>query len=235
MKKFSILALVIAVICAAVCSVKLWFEYELWALLCYAAILFALPFSSFMHELGHMLFGAFAKIKAVPKFSLFGSSSCMLIPKTDENLRKRLIATACGGLAVNFVFILLGIVGLFVSRCAFLTVFLPASVYLFLLNCQATEFSGSKTDGLVIRELVENSDTAKVTLAVMTVQARVLKGVKIQDIDEKLLFGLPVIPEDEPAFISLTELKYEYFKAKGDEEQAAKELKRFEDLKEYLQ
>ena len=127
MKKFSILALVIAVICAAVCSVKLWFEYELWALLCYAAILFALPFSSFMHELGHMLFGAFAKIKAVPKFSLFGSSSCMLIPKTDENLRKRLIATACGGLAVNFVFILLGIVGLFVSRCAFLTVFLPAS------------------------------------------------------------------------------------------------------------
>ena len=56
-----------------------------------------------------------------------------------------------------------------------------------------------------------------------------------ENIDESLLFDLPQIAEDEEAFISLTELRYEYFKAVGDEEQAKKYKRRFEELKnEYI-
>ena len=71
-------------------------------------------------------------------------------------------------------------------------------------------------------------------LAVLTVQAQVLKGKPIEEADEKLLFDLPVIREDDPAFISLTELRYEYFSAKGDAEQAEKYKSRLESLKVYI-
>ncbi len=72
-------------------------------------------------------------------------------------------------------------------------------------------------------------------LAVLTVQAQVLNGKPIKEVDESLLFSVPQIQEDDPAFISLTELRYEYFKAKGEEEQAEKFKTRFEELKkEYM-
>ena len=83
--------------------------------------------------------------------------------------------------------------------------------------------------------LVEKTDSAKVTLAVLIVQAQALQGKKIEEIAEKLLFDLPQIEEDDLSFISLTELRYEYFKAKNDIDNAEKWRVRFEELKqEYL-
>lgn len=225
------MALIIAVLSAFSCGIKLWLEYELWAIACYAAIFIALPFSSLMHELGHILVGAICKIKAVPKFKLFGSSSVQLIPKTDKRLRPRLFFTSSAGLAVNFIIIIVSSIPIYYGVLpAWLCVFWPSSVYLFLLNLWGDE----KTDGYICSSLLSNSDEAKVMVAVMTVQAQVLNGKPIWEVDEKLLFDLPVIREDNPAFISLTELRCEYFKAKGDEEQAEKYKERLEDLKQYL-
>ncbi len=166
-----------------------------------------------------MLFGAAVKIKSKPKFSLFGSSRCMLIPKTDKNLRGRLIFTALGGIIVNALFIVLGFVTIFVSVLpAWLCVFMPASVFLFLMNTVPAQLQSGKTDGQVLSGLISLSDEAVVMLAVMTVQARVLNGAKIEEVDEGLLFDLPVIREDDESFIALTGLRYEYCKAKGDEQ-----------------
>ena len=237
MKYFTIVfSIFMAASLAAICAVMLWFEYGLWAIAAYAAMLIALPFSSIVHELGHMLFGAFVKIKAVPKFTVFGSSSCKIIPKTDENLRFRTCFTAVGGLVVNFIFCVIGFLPFFCAAVPYyLFVFLPASVYLFLMNFYPVEFANGKTDGRVFIELVTNADAAKVMLAVLTVQAQVLNGKPIKEVDEKLLFDLPQIQEDDQAFISLAELRYEYFKAKGEVEKAELWKTRFEELKkEYL-
>ena len=95
--------------------------------------------------------------------------------------------------------------------------------------------NAENTDGRILSELIRNTDEAKVMLAVLTVQALVLNGKPINEVDEALLFDLPVIMEDDPAFISLTELRYEYFSAKGEEEKAKQYKQRFEELeKEYL-
>ena len=205
MKIFATVFSIFMSVCfAVICAIELWYQYGLWSLASYAAIILALPLSSLLHELGHMLFGAIVKIKTVPKFSLFGSSSCKIIPQTDKNLRFRICFTAVGGLVVNLLFAIVGALPLFVSAVPMcLCIFLPASTYLFLLNVYSVEFKSGKTDGLVVSELLSDGNEAKVLLAVLTVQAQVLNGKPIAEVDEKLLFVLPQIKEDDPAFISL--------------------------------
>jgi len=234
LKKFTIaLASVTALLFAGLLGYIYWAKYGLWAIAVWAAMILALPFSSLLHELGHMLFGAICKIKAVPQFKLFGSSSCKLIPKTDKRLKWRVIITAHGGLIINCLLFLLGMVALSVKECPeWLALFMPANIYLYIMNDMSVEFDGGKTDGLISWEIYSGADAGKVLLAVLTVQARVLNGTPIEQIDEKLLFDLPQIREDDPAFISLTELRYEYCKAKGDTENAEKYKARFEILKE---
>ncbi len=207
--------------------------YGWWTAAIIAGAVVALPFSSLMHELGHMIFGAICKIKAVPKFKLFGSSSCKIIPKTDKNLRKRLIVTTIGGPVINLLFF----IGSIIAICFSIeySVLLPASWYLLIINLVPTEYPSGKTDALVLSELISNDNTAKVMLAVLTVQAQVLKGKPIAEVDEQLLFGVPQIIESEESFIALTELRYEYFKAKGETDKAEQYKARFEKLKkEYM-
>lgn len=229
-RAYFVFVILLSLFAAFPCGIKLWIAYDLLAIPCYVAIVLVLPFASLMHELGHMLFGAICKIKAVPEFKLFGSSCVKLMPKTDKRLRARLFFTAAGGLAVNLIFIILGYLPLHFSVFpAWLCVFLPSSGYLFLLNLY-----GASSDAAVCEKALGNTDEAKVMLAVLTVQAQVLNGKPIEEVDEKLLFDVPVIREDDPSFISLTELRYEYYKAKGEEEQAEQYKKRLEDLKHYL-
>ena len=235
MKSFNfIIASVCATLCALSCGIRLWLIYGLLALPCYAAVILSLPFSSAMHELGHMLFGFAVKIKAVPHFSVLGSSSCKIIPGTQYGLRGRLIFTTLGGLFVNTAIIAVGTVALFGVIPVWLCVFMPSSVYLLLLNGISAELPSGKTDGMVLSSLITDSDEARVMLAVLAIQAQILSGTPIDELDENLLFAVPVIREDDPAFISLTQRRYEYFNAKGDEKRALEYKTRLEELKEYI-
>lgn len=230
-----VLSIAFALVFAALCAFVSWQEYGLWSIAVCAAMLLALPLSSLLHELGHMLFGAICKIKAVPKFKLFGSSCCKLIPKTDKGLKARLFFTALGGVLINMAVALIALVAVrFLKAPAWLTFIIPSNIYLCILNIIPAQFNSGATDGLVCNELINNTDTAKVMTAVLTVQARILNGGKIEE-QEELLFNLPQIREDDINFIALTELRYEYFKAKGDTEQAQKHFARLEELKkEYM-
>ena len=208
-------------------------------------MIISFPLSAILHELGHTLFGAMVKIKAVPDkgflkdtfLNWWNSSSCKIIPKTDAELRGRVIFTAIGGSAVNLLFIILGIIALCapsmpIGFCALL----PASFHLLALNAMPFSYDGGKSDGEIVLQLIKNGDEAKVMLAVLTVQAQVLNGKPIGEVDEKLLFDLPQIREDDISFISLCELRAEYFTAKGEAVNAEKWRNRFEQLKkEYLQ
>ena len=239
--KFKVISCITGVIClllAAGIMALCWFEYEsplmLWLL--GASAVLSLPVCSLLHELGHVLFGAFSKIHAVISVKsilvFFKPSSCEIIPRTDKGIKKRLIATATGGLVVNLIFAIFGVVALKVSAIpTYLAMIMPASFYLFVINLVPFETGNGKTDGLLIAEVVAEEDCAKVMLAVLTVQAQVLNGKPIGEVDEKLLFDLPQIQEDDPAFISLTELRANYFAARGESELAQKYQARLEQLK----
>ncbi|MDE5942577.1 MAG: hypothetical protein K2H30_00010 [Clostridia bacterium] len=238
MKKFSFALNIIATAALAAVlgyfSVTKFTAYDVKTSILNYVILLAvsLPVATVLHELGHLLFGAFVGIKAVPKLSFVNSSSCDIIPKTEKNLRGKIIFTTLGGIFVNALCIVLGgLAFVFNAIPAEISAIIPASFYLLLLNALPFWYSGGKSDGLVIRELAKNTDGAKVLLGVLTIQAQILKGKPIEEVDEKLLFDLPQIQEDDQSFIALTELRYEYFKAKGDEKQAEFYKNRFEELK----
>lgn len=230
----------------AYCGVRVIFDSS-WIVAVAVGIIMVLscPFSAILHELGHMLFGAMVKIRAVPDkdflkktiLDWWGSSSVKIIPKTEKGLRGPIIFTALGGLIVNAIFVLIGIIALCVPALPIgLCALLPASFHLIALNALPLSFDSGKSDGEIVKELIENGDEAKVMLAVLTVQAQVLGGKLIAEVDEKLLFDLPQIREDDESFISLCQLRAEYFTAKGDSESAEKWRTRFEQLKtEYLQ
>lgn len=252
MKKllWSIAVKAVTFVLLAVCGVKMIFDSSnlIVTVIFGFVTVISFPLSSMLHEAGHMLFGATVKIKAVPDSKNFLSfvfeslldfgkaQSCKIVPLTDKNLRKALIVTAIGGCAVNAVFVVLGVVALCVPAVPTeLCSLFPASFHLIAMNAMPFNFDNGKTDGRVVVEQIKMTDSAKVTLAVLTVQAQVLQGRKIEEVDEKLLFDLPQIEEDDLSFISLTELRYEYFKAKNDSENAEKWHARFEELKqEYL-
>lgn len=244
MKLFwSITVKILAFALLAYCGIRVIFDSSRW----YWAVFFGMimvlscPISAILHELGHTLFGATVKIKAVPDRQFFkdvflswwDSSSCKIIPKTDKGLRARIIFTAIGGSAVNAIFIVLGIVALCVPAVPTgLCALLPASFHLLALNALPISYDGGKSDGAIVSELAKNGDGAKVMLAVLAVQAQVLGGKPIGEVEEKLLFDLPQIREDDISFISLCELRAEYCLAKGDTENAQKWRSRFEELKE---
>ena len=231
----------------AYCGIRVIFDSSHWATAVAVGIIMVLscPISALLHELGHMLFGIAVKIRAVPDknfikntfLNWWDSSSCKIIPKTDKGLRGRVIFTAIGGSAVNAVFILLGILALCIpSVPTELCALLPASFHLLALNALPVSYESGKSDGEIVSELIKNGDGAKVMLAVLTVQAQILNGKPIAEIDEKTLFDLPQIREDDESFIALCELRAEYYSAKGDSENAEKWRNRFEQLKEeYLE
>jgi len=231
-----VLSAALAAVCAYLCTLYGYGEEWFISLLVYFPVLIlGIPLAVVAHELGHKLFGAAVKIKTVMRLKIFGSASCRLMPYTDKNLKARVIFTALGGLAANALFILLGVLALTIEKIPTeLSGFLPFSFYLLFLNALPFEYSDGKTDGLVVYELIKNTDSAKVMLAVLTVQARVLCGSPIEEIDSALLFDLPQLSEDDINFIALTHLRYEYFKARGEEDEAQKYLVRFNELQDYI-
>ena len=237
MKTFTcIISALTFVVLAGLYGVACWFDFGLWAIAVWVAMIAAIPLSSLLHELGHMLFGSFSGIKAKPHFNIFGSSSCALMPKKDSNIKTRVIVTAYGGIAVNFFIATLCIFLIsFNIAPVWLSFLIPANMYLCMLNIMPAHFSSGKTDGLVVEEIINGKDEAKVLLSVLTVQAQILNGKPVEEVDEALLFNLPQIREDDQSFIALTELRYEYMKAKGNEEEAQRYKERFNELKnEYM-
>lgn len=192
------------------------------------------------HELGHALFGLFSglrgKISISSTFSLDRPLSVGVVPRTDKNLKGRMIVTSLGGLAVNLIFIGAGILALAVPQIPiWISGIAVSNISVFIDNVLPVEYKTGKTDGLVISELLRNEPSAQVMLAVLAVHAHILGGKSIETVDKSLLFDVPQIREDDASFISLVELRARYCRAVGDIENADKYQARFEQLKaEYI-
>lgn len=189
-----------------------------------------------IHEGAHLFIGVICSmgVKA-PKIRLFKSSSVDIYPKGKKRMKARMILTTGAGLFFELLVIILGIVSLCVPTVfIFFCVLLPYALYSFIVNAAPVEYSSGKTDGLVLYELFTNKPTAQVLLAILKIQGSVHAGTLMSELDEGLLLDVPQLPEDDINFIILTQLRYEYYLAKGNDSEAYKYFCRYRDLIQYL-
>ena len=211
------------------------------------------------HELGHIIYGNrngfefvstrvlfITILKENGKYKFYFSpfvdetGLAEMVPKNYDNIEKRYINTTMGGMILNFVLVILGIVPLFLTKFLsfeiyfILSALLPVSIYSFLSNALPMTANGIKNDGAVIFDLKKNNDSAKVLINILKIQAELYLGKTPSEIDEDLYFNLPVLPEDDTNFIIMLTNKYSYYLDKKDYKEAVKTLKRIDGLLNYL-
>ncbi len=211
---------------------------EWWHVAAYvAACALFFPLSAQLHELGHKLFGAFAGMRVkLGRFAVFAPSVCTVTPCRSKNIRRAFIATACGGLAVNFLLAAAGAALLFFGNGAVYASFVaPSSLYLLIVNAAPSGDGACATDMDMLLDAAKNTPQWQVLERVLTVQGMLAEGTPIEALDEELLFSVPQIAEDRPAFIMLVCLRAEYYASKNDLVNAEKWRQRYEQLKnDYL-
>jgi len=215
--------------------------------------------NAFAHELGHFIAGkvnGFALVEMSVwffKFTRFKGKFTFeftlpreeigyteMVPFGTENMGRRYKRVALGGAVASAIITAIGIVPLFLTAhipfvlYAFWTTLFPVGLYYFLGAILPIQNDGVDNDGLVAYKISKNHDDAKVTLALLCVQAELVDGKTYAEIDEKYLFDLPQLAEDDIYFAMLLNARYNYYLDKGDYENAKKITERLLGLEEYL-
>ena len=225
--------------------------YTLFSVLLFLTVWLVVSPTVLVHECGHLIFGACARLKPVSvrvgwfviegkKIHLSFSRAAgetVLLPKDGKPVRGRMIAATLGGGIFNLIFGILFTVLFFTLPAnpilLFFELFAPLHLYEGIAALYPAELSSGRTDGELLLQLRDNSPEAQVFCSVLRVQG-ILKKKTFDEVDEALLFDLPVIREDDPAFLALLHLRWQYLMWKGDTERAGKELYRLEELSDYL-
>lgn len=189
-----------------------------------------------VHEGGHLIAGLCCRMGIkLPKIRLFRSSSVDLFPYGEKGMRARMIMTSSAGLLLTLLLIVVGVCALAIPQVSvILSVMLPYAVYSFIVNVAPLEYASGKTDGLIVWELVTGAPSAEVMLTVLEIQGLVHSGTQLADVPEAKFFEVPQLPEDDINFIILTQLRYEYYLAKGNDSEAYKYFARYKELLVYL-
>lgn len=225
--------------------------YTLYSVLFFCAVCILVSPAVLVHECGHLFFGICARLRPVSfrvgrlcisgkKVRLAVSSAAgktEFLPRGGKNIRRRFMAVALGGAAFNFMFGTVFSILFFVLPAnpilLFFELFAPLHFYEGIAAILPAQLNSGRTDGELFRLLKNNAPEAQIFLNVLEAQGILLDGT-FNDIDKKLLFDTPVVREDDPAFLSLLHLRWQYLMWKGETELAGKELFRLEELKEYL-
>lgn len=199
-------------------------------------ILFGAFIDELVHEGAHFLVGAILGMGVkLPKIRIFKSSSVEMYPKGVKAMRLRFILTAAAGLFFDLLIIALGVIALTVpSVHAMFALGLPYAFYSFVINAVPLEYGAGKTDGLAVCEAIANGPSAQVMFAILKVQGMVNGGKLLKEVPESMLLDVPQIQEDDINFIMLTQLRFEYYEAKGNDSEAYKYFLRYKELIRYL-
>ena len=225
--------------------------YTLCSVLFFLAICLLVSPAVLVHECGHLFFGACVGLKPVAvrvgwlviegrKVRLSFSAAAgetVLLPKDAKNVRRRMFVATLGGGIFNFIFGIIFSVLFFVLPAnpilLFFELFAPLHLYEGIAALLPAQLPAGRTDGELLRQLKENTPQAQIFCNVLTVQG-ILKRNTFDSVEEALLFDVPVVREDDEAFLSLLHLRWQYLMWKGDTARAGKELYRLEELSEYL-
>lgn len=214
--------------------------------------------NTFVHELGHLIAGKknnfvfssmvvwFFKWKKHGKnvkFSLvfMGEEAgyTEMIPTNADNVCEGYTKMTKGGIFASFFFMILGIPPLFMPFLpvwifSIWSMFLTIGIYYFLGVILPISTNGILNDGAVLYNVKHETDTAKVIINLLKIQANLYAGKTPSEIDESLYFNLPQLPEDDINFALLLHARYMYYLDKKDYENAQKTMDRILSLEEYL-
>lgn len=222
----------------AFCLDKAFANVELYVLIPIYIILVVLAAfaDDLIHEGAHLLVGLICLMGVKPpKIRIFRSSSVDVFPYGSKHMRLRMAITAAAGLFFDFLLIALGVISVAVpSVPAFFCVVMPYALYAFIINVVPFEYKSGKTDGLVVWELITNKPTAQVMVNILKIQGLQHSGALMRELDEGLFLDVPQLPEDDVNYIILTQLRYEYYLAVGNDPEAYKYFMRYKDLVGYL-
>lgn len=214
--------------------------------------------NTFAHELGHLMVGkkngfvfssmsvwffkwSKRKNKIHFDFCMIGDEAgyTEMIPTSKDNLDIRLKKMTRGGVICSFVMMLIGIPPLLISSlpsfvfCVW-SAFLPIGIYFFLGTALPMYNEGLPNDGAVLWGIKKGDDAIKVNLSLLAIQAEMYNGKLPSEVDEKLYFDLPQLPEDDPAFAMLLNARYCYYLDKEDYDHAKKTNERLTSIIDYL-
>ncbi len=228
----------------------------IWAFSFAIISLVLLPVNTLVHECGHLTFGwmagmrfssvRFGRLRLVrvgKKLRLRRltekdvAGSCEMYPRNEKNVRGRMIFYSLGGAIFNLIYggVWVATYFLFEMHPAlyFFQLFAPLSLLEAAASLFPVETATGNTDGEMVRTLAKRTSNAMLSLHVLTAQG-MLSYSEFSDIDRAFLFDLPVVREDEPAFLAITQLRWQYLFYLGEEEGALRQLDRLEELYAYL-
>ena len=231
-------------------SVGLWNAFAFFII---GAVL-AVVFNTVVHEAGHILFAknnfrimsvrffffTFHKekgrIKCDFNFFIDSSGATETIPLSKNDLEKKYVKMTWGGLLGSFLcFVLsLGFVFTFYflpywAYCIIAVAF-PISTYYLAVNALPMTPDGTFNDGGVIYSIKKNTDSAKVMINVLKIQAEINNGKTYSEVPEHLYFNLPQLPETDINFAMLLSVRYNYYLDKGEDAKAHSVAERLSQL-----
>ena len=149
-------------------------------------------------------------------------------PRNGNHVRGKFFALAVGGAVVNLI------VGGVLLALYFALPLHPATVFCGMLACAAlipAELPAGKTDGAILLGLMKKTPEEEVMLRVLAAQGILYRG-SFSDIPRPLLFDVPVVREDLPAFAALILLRTQYLLFEGNREEAEETLVRLDEIED---
>lgn len=192
----------------------------------------------FVHELGHLCFGACAgmKVKSFHVKFLFrhgGGGFSEFVPRKETHLRGKLIATALGGSVFDLLFGGALYALTFTLPNGFWAIFCAVSAPFFLWEgiraLIPAELATGKTDGGILLGIMLHRAEEEVALRVLIAQTIEERG---EEIPASLLYDMPAIREDAPVFHALLLLRARIHFRKGEVAEGEATLARLLEIEE---
>lgn len=225
--------------------------------ICLIAIImeFLIPLPILVHEGGHVLGGLLCKMKFVTfqvgnfliskrnvkifvryqRQSSAGRSE--FFPKNGGNMRARLLVTTLAAGIFNLIygggFLALWFLQFRHPALLFFELFAPLSLLDGIDALFPFRRRVGKTDGAVALGLIRHAPEEEIMLRVLEAQGVLYRG-EFSDVPRELLFQVPVVREDLPAYHALLFLRMQYMLAQNDIIGAQKEFDRLRILEEYF-
>ena len=193
------------------------------------------------------------KVSFIPNAAYAGASE--MYPVGETHLKGRILFYTLGGAAFNFLFAAAGILYtlggaafnfLFAAAGILCYLLLPASWALLffvslaplnLYECVAEllpmQLPAGKTDGKFALDLMTGESGARNAFAVFRAQSLIAKGC-FSEVPRSILYDVPVVREDDPAFLSLLSLRMMRAALLNEREEALSCAERLSGLLEYL-
>lgn len=196
-------------------------------LLCLAACCALLRLDSLVHEGGHLIFGLLAGLRlrrVAFGWVSFGEGGVRLgrrgaagetqfSLKKPQNAHAKLLAATVGGPVFGIAFGAVMLVLYFVlpthPALTFFTLYALWCLAEGVMELLPAQLPAGKTDGLVLKELIQRTGETEVAIRIMQAQSLAKDG-DFSRVSRALLYDVPVIREDSPVFSELLKLRAAY-------------------------